>query len=81
MMLRPGFTYTRGPVCAKNLAMSKDEQQRFNLRSAGVSSSLLFVSVAGAYSPSLFQHTFGASKLVCVDAQEGMPCSYVSLWR
>lgn len=47
----------------------KFEQQRFNLRSAGVSSSLLFVSVAGAYSPSLFQHTFGASKLVCVEAE------------
>lgn len=53
----------------------KYEQQRFNLRSAGVSSSLLFVSVAGAYSPSLFQHTFGASKLVCVNYTNAIrPC-------
>ena len=40
------------------------EQQRFNLRSAGVSSSLLFVSVAGAYVPNL-------SLLVCAQFSFG----------
>eukprot|EP00040_Diaphanoeca_grandis_P040161 m.261439 g.261439 ORF g.261439 m.261439 type:complete len:809 (+) comp42159_c0_seq1:124-2550(+) len=45
----------------------KFEQQHFNLRSAGVSSSLLFVSVAGAYSPSLFQQTFGQKSMTCTN--------------
>jgi len=50
----------------------KYDEQRFNLRSAGVSSSLLFVSVAGAYSPSLFQLVFGAHRLRCPDDQDGL---------
>lgn len=32
----------------------KHAEQKFNSRTAGVSSALLFVSVAGAYAPSLF---------------------------
>eukprot|EP00051_Salpingoeca_urceolata_P017462 m.237849 g.237849 ORF g.237849 m.237849 type:complete len:857 (+) comp18961_c1_seq1:198-2768(+) len=43
----------------------KFKEQRFNMRSAGISSSLLFVSVAGAYSPSLFHRVFGAHDLAC----------------
>eukprot|EP00041_Stephanoeca_diplocostata_P027848 m.774968 g.774968 ORF g.774968 m.774968 type:complete len:922 (+) comp23258_c1_seq5:475-3240(+) len=53
----------------------KFEHQYFNLRSAGVSSSLLFVSVAGAYSPSLFQHTFGAHNMVCDDPSGASNCT------
>eukprot|EP00038_Savillea_parva_P018421 m.23605 g.23605 ORF g.23605 m.23605 type:complete len:783 (+) comp4088_c0_seq2:273-2621(+) len=49
----------------------KYDEQRFNLRSAGVSSSLLFVSVAGAYSPSLFQMVFGAHNLECTEVIDG----------
>lgn len=53
----------------------KYDEQKFNLRSAGVSSSLLFVSVAGAYSPSLFQMVFGAHRLKCDDAENGLNAS------
>ncbi|KAL3048113.1 hypothetical protein OYC64_006816 [Pagothenia borchgrevinki] len=41
----------------------KHREQRFNSRSAGVSSALLFISVGGVFAPTLFSKTFG--DLVC----------------
>ncbi|XP_019947709.1 cation/H+ exchanger protein 1 isoform X2 [Paralichthys olivaceus] len=41
----------------------KHREQRFNSRSAGVSSALLFISVGGVFAPTLFSKTFGY--LVC----------------
>ncbi|KAM9334972.1 cation/H+ exchanger protein 1 [Symphorus nematophorus] len=41
----------------------KHREQRFNSRSAGVSSALLFISVGGVFAPTLFSKTFG--NLVC----------------
>ncbi|XP_068163328.1 cation/H+ exchanger protein 1 [Antennarius striatus] len=41
----------------------KHREQRFNVRSAGVSSALLFISVGGVFAPTLFSKTFG--NLVC----------------
>ncbi|XP_061523697.1 cation/H+ exchanger protein 1 [Phycodurus eques] len=41
----------------------KHREQRFNSRSAGVSSSLLFISIGGVFAPTLFSKTFGS--LVC----------------
>ncbi|XP_057711511.1 cation/H+ exchanger protein 1 isoform X2 [Corythoichthys intestinalis] len=41
----------------------KHREQRFNSRSAGVSSALLFISVGGIFAPTLFSKTFGS--LVC----------------
>ncbi|XP_029318047.1 cation/H+ exchanger protein 1 isoform X2 [Cottoperca gobio] len=41
----------------------KHREQRFNSRSAGVSSALLFISVGGIFAPTLFSKTFG--NLVC----------------
>ncbi|KAM9771755.1 cation/H+ exchanger protein 1 [Syngnathus typhle] len=41
----------------------KHQEQRFNSRSAGVSSALLFISVGGVFAPTLFCKTFGS--LVC----------------
>ncbi|KAM6896119.1 cation/H+ exchanger protein 1 [Lycodopsis pacificus] len=41
----------------------KHREQRFNSRSAGVSSALLFISVGGVFAPTLFSKAFG--NLVC----------------
>ncbi|XP_011474575.1 putative cation exchanger C521.04c [Oryzias latipes] len=41
----------------------KHSEQRFNSRSAGVSSALLFISVGGAFAPTLFSKAYG--NLVC----------------
>uniref|UniRef100_A0A3Q0SQQ4 Cation/H+ exchanger protein 1 n=1 Tax=Amphilophus citrinellus TaxID=61819 RepID=A0A3Q0SQQ4_AMPCI len=37
----------------------KHQEQRFNSRSAGVSSALLFISTGGVFAPTLFSKTFG----------------------
>ncbi|KGL91670.1 hypothetical protein N301_07999, partial [Charadrius vociferus] len=41
----------------------RHQEQRFNSRSAGVSSALLFLSVGGVFAPALFSKVYG--KLVC----------------
>ncbi|XP_072310941.1 cation/H+ exchanger protein 1 [Eucyclogobius newberryi] len=41
----------------------KHREQKFNSRSAGVSSALLFISIGGVFAPTLFSKTFG--NLVC----------------
>ncbi|KAM3859019.1 cation/H+ exchanger protein 1 [Diretmus argenteus] len=41
----------------------KHREQRFNSRSAGVSSALLFISIGGIFAPTLFSKTYG--NLVC----------------
>lgn len=41
----------------------KHQEQRFNSRSAGVSSSLLFISIGGVFAPTLFSKAYG--NLVC----------------
>ncbi|KAM8883783.1 cation/H+ exchanger protein 1 [Synchiropus picturatus] len=41
----------------------KHREQRFNSRSAGVSSALLFISIGGVFAPTLFSKTFG--NLMC----------------
>ncbi|MEQ2310453.1 hypothetical protein AMECASPLE_008995 [Ameca splendens] len=51
----PGICMTIGGI--------KHSEQRFNSRSAGVSSALLFVSIGGVFAPTLFSKTFG--NLVC----------------
>ncbi|XP_070710061.1 cation/H+ exchanger protein 1 [Pempheris klunzingeri] len=42
---------------------TKHREQRFNSRSAGVSSALLFISIGGVFAPTLFSKIFG--NLVC----------------
>ncbi|NXJ83908.1 VNX1 protein, partial [Trogon melanurus] len=41
----------------------RHQEQRFNSRSAGVSSALLFLSVGGVFAPTLFSKVYG--KLIC----------------
>nr|XP_015208023.1 PREDICTED: putative cation exchanger C521.04c isoform X1 [Lepisosteus oculatus] len=43
----------------------KHQEQRFNSRSAGVSSALLFISVGGVFAPTLFSKAYG--NLICQD--------------
>nr|XP_055048591.1 uncharacterized protein cax2 isoform X1 [Misgurnus anguillicaudatus] len=43
----------------------KHREQRFNSRSAGVSSSLLFISIGGVFAPTLFSKAYG--NLICED--------------
>ncbi|XP_040451783.1 low affinity vacuolar monovalent cation/H(+) antiporter-like [Falco naumanni] len=42
---------------------TRHQEQRFNSRSAGVSSALLFLSVGGVFAPTLFSKVYG--KLIC----------------
>ncbi|XP_071954923.1 uncharacterized protein [Antedon mediterranea] len=50
MLLIPGISMVVGGVM--------HSEQRFNMHSAGVGSSLLFISVAGAFTPTIFTKTF-----------------------
>ncbi|XP_032895944.1 low affinity vacuolar monovalent cation/H(+) antiporter-like isoform X1 [Amblyraja radiata] len=43
----------------------KHQEQRFNSRSAGISSALLFISVGGVFAPTLFSKAYG--NLICQD--------------
>uniref|UniRef100_A0A670JD57 Cation/H+ exchanger protein 1 n=1 Tax=Podarcis muralis TaxID=64176 RepID=A0A670JD57_PODMU len=45
----------------------RHQEQRFNSRSAGVSSALLFLSVGGVFAPTLFSKVYG--RLVCGECQ------------
>ncbi|XP_013888918.1 cation/H+ exchanger protein 1 isoform X1 [Austrofundulus limnaeus] len=51
----PGICMTVGGI--------KHSEQRFNSRSAGVGSALLFISIGGVFAPTLFSKVFG--NLVC----------------
>ncbi|XP_038595121.1 cation/H+ exchanger protein 1 isoform X1 [Micropterus salmoides] len=55
ILLIPGISMIIGGI--------KHREQRFNSRSAGVSSALLFISIGGVFAPTLFSKTFG--NLVC----------------
>ncbi|XP_058046611.1 uncharacterized protein LOC131202073 isoform X1 [Ahaetulla prasina] len=45
----------------------RHQEQRFNSRSAGISSALLFLSVGGVFAPTLFSKVYG--RLVCGECQ------------
>eukprot|EP00039_Didymoeca_costata_P025075 m.12250 g.12250 ORF g.12250 m.12250 type:complete len:737 (-) comp4622_c0_seq2:734-2944(-) len=62
MLFIPGLCMIIGGI--------KFREQRFNWRSAGVSSALLFVSIAGAYTPSLFQKVHGHYEMLCTGCNE-----------
>ncbi|XP_025900099.1 low affinity vacuolar monovalent cation/H(+) antiporter-like [Nothoprocta perdicaria] len=55
VLLVPGLCMVIGGI--------RHQEQRFNSRSAGVSSALLFLSVGGVFAPTLFSKVYG--KLVC----------------
>ncbi|XP_076877803.1 uncharacterized protein cax2 isoform X3 [Brachyhypopomus gauderio] len=51
----------------------KHREQRFNSRSAGVSCSLLFISIGGVFAPTLFSKAYG--NLVCQDCSNSSESS------
>ncbi|KAJ1979747.1 hypothetical protein H4R35_001395 [Dimargaris xerosporica] len=57
LLLMPGLSMISGGI--------KRKEQRFYVRSAGVSSTLLIMSIIGAFAPTLFYQTYGSYKLVC----------------
>ncbi|KAJ1985015.1 hypothetical protein H4R34_000272 [Dimargaris verticillata] len=57
LLLMPGLSMIAGGI--------KRKEQRFYVRSAGVSSTLLIMSIIGAFAPTLFYQTYGSYKLMC----------------
>lgn len=51
MLLLPGLSMILGGL--------KYKEQKFNPVAAGVGSILLFISVIGAFTPTIFYHTYG----------------------
>ncbi|XP_077120540.1 uncharacterized protein LOC143775827 isoform X2 [Ranitomeya variabilis] len=57
VLLVPGLCMVIGGI--------KHREQRFNSRSAGVGSALLFISVGGMFAPTLFSKVYG--KMICAE--------------
>ncbi|KAH9942901.1 hypothetical protein B0H21DRAFT_508526 [Amylocystis lapponica] len=63
VLLMPGMSMCSGAVRRK--------EQKFNAKSAGVTSMLLIMAIIGTLAPTLFYQTYGSFQLVC----EGCPAS------
>ncbi|KAI8380568.1 Sodium/calcium exchanger protein-domain-containing protein [Choanephora cucurbitarum] len=63
VLLMPGFSMISGAV--------KRKEQRFNAKSAGVTSTMLIMAIIGALSPALFYQFFGSFELHCTGCPEG----------
>ncbi|RKP39465.1 Sodium/calcium exchanger protein-domain-containing protein [Dimargaris cristalligena] len=57
LLLMPGMSMVAGGL--------KQKEQRFNVRSTGVSSTLLIMSIIGAFAPTLFYQVYGTYELSC----------------
>ncbi|KAI8973298.1 hypothetical protein BDF20DRAFT_823489 [Mycotypha africana] len=57
VLLMPGFSMISGAV--------KRKEQKFNAKSAGVTSTMLIMAIIGALSPTLFYQFFGSFELRC----------------
>ncbi|KAL7311058.1 hypothetical protein PS15m_008871 [Mucor circinelloides] len=62
VLLMPGFSMISGAV--------KRKEQRFNAKSAGVTSTMLIMAIIGALSPTLFYQFFGSFELRCTGCPE-----------
>ncbi|ORX41918.1 hypothetical protein BCR36DRAFT_416447 [Piromyces finnis] len=63
----PGMSMLTGGI--------KRKEQRFNAKSAGVSSTLLILSIIGIFTPTLFQKFYGAYNLVCEECPNNLSSS------
>ncbi|OUM66532.1 hypothetical protein PIROE2DRAFT_50837 [Piromyces sp. E2] len=63
----PGMSMLTGGI--------KRKEQRFNAKSAGVSSTLLILSIIGIFTPTLFQKFYGSYNLVCEDCPDNLGSS------
>lgn len=57
VLLLPGFSMCFGAI--------KRKTQRFNVKSAGATSTLLLFAVIGAFAPTLFYKIYGSHELIC----------------
>ncbi|CAK7267780.1 hypothetical protein SEPCBS57363_002764 [Sporothrix epigloea] len=63
VLFLPGLSMCFGAI--------KRKTQRFNARSAGVTSTMLLFAVIGAFSPTLFYQIYGTHELKCLDCISG----------
>lgn len=59
ILFLPGLSMCFGAI--------KRKTQRFNARSAGVTSTMLLFAVIGAFGPTLFYQIYGSHELTCID--------------
>ncbi|KDQ25351.1 hypothetical protein PLEOSDRAFT_40690 [Pleurotus ostreatus PC15] len=63
VLLMPGMSMCSGAV--------RKKEQKFNAKSAGVTSMMLIMAIIGAMTPTLFYQTYGNFQLVCNGCPEG----------
>jgi len=66
----PGMSMLTGGI--------KRKEQRFNAKSAGVSSTLLILSIIGIFTPTLFQKFYGSYNLECESCPDNFGTSFNS---
>ncbi|KAI9591763.1 hypothetical protein BDF19DRAFT_416852 [Syncephalis fuscata] len=71
LLLLPGLSMLSGGIRRK--------EQKFNSKSAGVTSTMLILSLIGVFTPTLFHQIYGSFKLTC----QGCPVDYLpgQNWR
>ena len=62
ILFLPGISMCFGAI--------KRKTQRFNVKSAGVTSTMLLFAVVGAFGPTLFYQIYGTHELNCLDCQD-----------
>ncbi|KAL4251846.1 Ca(2+):cation antiporter (CaCA) family protein [Abortiporus biennis] len=65
VLLMPGMSMCSGALRRK--------EQKFNAKSAGVTSMLLIMAFIGTLTPTLFYQTYGSFQLICDGCPEGSP--------
>ncbi|KAJ1677527.1 hypothetical protein EV182_005982, partial [Spiromyces aspiralis] len=73
MLLMPGTSMIAGGMIFK--------EQRFNAKSAGVTATLIIMSIIGAFAPTLFYQTFGSWELHCTGSISTVPSSSAEFVR
>ncbi|KAK4087356.1 hypothetical protein Purlil1_8204 [Purpureocillium lilacinum] len=63
ILFLPGISMCFGAI--------KRKTQRFNARSAGVTSTMLLFATVGAFGPTLFYQIYGTHELNCLDCEDG----------
>lgn len=63
ILFLPGISMCFGAI--------KRKTQRFNARSAGVTSTMLLFAVVGAFGPTLFYQIYGTHEMNCLECQDG----------
>jgi Ca2+:H+ antiporter len=63
ILFLPGLSMCFGAI--------KRKTQRFNAKSAGVTSTMLLFAVVGAFGPTLFYQIYGSHELNCLDCTDG----------